>query len=151
GRHEPLLSEELFAQVQRVLSAHTESHIRYRTHNHYLKGLVWCGRCKHRLIVQRAQGRNGGEYYYFYRRGRQQGICDLPYIPIEVMEDAVTAYYGDAVTMPRDWLAQLRAEIDEAVSTNHDLSDSLRQQYAKQLDALERKENYFLDLAAEEG
>jgi hypothetical protein len=24
---------------------------------------------------------SGGEYYYFYCRGRQQGLCDLPFIP----------------------------------------------------------------------
>jgi hypothetical protein len=43
------------------------------------------------VIVQRAQGRHGGEYYCFYYRGRQQGVCDLPSIPVEVMEDAVLA------------------------------------------------------------
>jgi hypothetical protein len=74
GRHEPLVTQELFDQVQRILDSHAGSGVRYRTHNHYLKGLLWCGRCKYRLIVQRAQGRHGGVYYYFYCRGRQQGM-----------------------------------------------------------------------------
>src|SRR6266498_3230936 len=43
GRHEPLVTPELFEQVQNVLAKHTESHVRHRTHNHYLKGLLWCG------------------------------------------------------------------------------------------------------------
>jgi len=40
GRHEPLVSEELFERVQRVLNAHSGAGVRSRTHNHYLKGLL---------------------------------------------------------------------------------------------------------------
>jgi len=151
GRHEPLISEELFDRVQRILDSHSGSGARHRSHNHYLKGVLWCGRCKYRLIVQRAVGRQGGEYYYFFCRGRQEGVCDLPFMPVEVMEDAVAGYYGHAVTLPAEYLAQVRAGVDEAVSDHHELSDALREQYAKRLDALDRKESYFLDLAADEG
>jgi site-specific DNA recombinase len=151
GRHEPLITEALFERAQHVLATHTEQHVRYRTHNHYLKGLVWCGRCKHRLIVQRAEGRHGGEYFYFYCRGRQQGLCDLPSIPVEVMEAAVVAHYGDVVTLPPDYLQVLRSGVDEAANAKYELSTALREQFTTRLDALDRKENYFLDLAAEEG
>ena len=150
GRHEPLISPELFDRVQRILDSHSGSGARYRTHNHYLKGLLYCGRCKCRLIVMPGRG-NGGTYYYFFCRGRQQGLCDLPYIPIEVLEEAVVRYYGDAVTLPAEWLAQVSAGLDAAVSGYHGLSDALRAQHAKRLDALDRKENYYLDLAAEQG
>ena len=77
GRHEPLVTPDLFDRVQRILDSHSGAGTRYRTHNHYLKGLLYCGRCKYRLVVMRAQG-NGGEYFYFFCRGRQQGCCDLP-------------------------------------------------------------------------
>lgn len=151
GRHEPLVSEELFDRVQRILDSHSGAGTRERSHNHYLKGLLYCGRCKYRLIVQRAVGQRGGEYYYFFCRGRQQGLCDLPFVPVEVMEDAVVTYYGDAVSLPAEWLAQVRAGVDAAVNGHHELSDTLREEYTKRLDALNRKENYFLDLAAEQG
>jgi len=39
GRHPALVEPELFERVQRVLEAH--GFVRYRTHNHYLKGC--CG------------------------------------------------------------------------------------------------------------
>ncbi|MDQ3577496.1 MAG: recombinase family protein [Actinomycetota bacterium] len=151
GRHEALVTEEQFERAQRVFDTHGGTGTRQRTHNHYLKGTVWCGRCKYRLIVQRAVGRGGGEYYYFYCRGRQEGLCDLPAIPVEITEEAVLAYYGDAVTMSDEWLTHVRAEVDQAVDTNHELSDTLREQHTKQLEELERKEDYFLDLAAEQG
>jgi hypothetical protein len=120
GRHQPLVSEELFNRVQRVLDAHSGSGVRYRTHHHYLKGLVWCGRCKSRFTVQRAQGRRGGIYYYFLCRGRLQGNCDQRYLPVEVVEDAVASHYGHAVSLPDEFQAEVRAAVDEAVdeSTN---------------------------------
>jgi len=46
GRHEPLVTEELFDRAQRVLDSHAGSGTRQRTHHHYLKGVVWCARCK---------------------------------------------------------------------------------------------------------
>jgi site-specific DNA recombinase len=152
GRHTPLIADlELFDRVQRIFDVHGGTGTRQRTHNHYLKGLVWCGRCGYRLIVQRAVGRHGGEYFYFICRGRQEGLCDLPSIPVEVMEAAVLTHYGEVLIMPAGWLPGFRSRVDEAVDTNHTLTDTLRQEYAKQLETLERKENYFLDLAAEEG
>jgi len=78
GRHEALVTPELFERVQRLLDTHSGAGTRYRTDHHYLKGLLWCDRCQRRFIVQRAQGRHGVVYFYFFCRGRQEGICDHP-------------------------------------------------------------------------
>lgn len=63
GRHKALISRDLFERVQRVLALHGGGGTRQRTHNHYLKGLLWCGRCGKRLIIMRGRG-NGGTYFY---------------------------------------------------------------------------------------
>jgi len=151
GRHQPLISEELFERVQQVTARLSEGHTRMRTHHHYLKGLLACGRCKKQLVVQRARGRRGGEYYYFFCIGRQKGTCDLPYIPVEVLEEGVVRHYGDAVLLPETIRARIRAGVDDAVTDNYQLTATMREQYTKRLDALDNKESYFLDLAAEEG
>jgi hypothetical protein len=52
GRHEALVSPELFARVQKVLDSHSGAGVRKRTHNHHLKGVLWCARCESRFIVQ---------------------------------------------------------------------------------------------------
>jgi DNA invertase Pin-like site-specific DNA recombinase len=70
GRHEPLISMELFEQVQRVMDARSQAGTRQRRHNHHLKGIIWCQRCKRRFIVMPGNG-NGGQYFYFLCRGRQ--------------------------------------------------------------------------------
>jgi hypothetical protein len=151
GRHEPLISEELFDRAQRVLDSHSGSGTRQRTHHHYLKGVVWCARCKQRFIVQRTKGRHGGIYYYFFCGGREDKTCDQPYVPVEIMEQAVEAHYGDAVWLPDEFRAQVRAAVDAAVATNHSLTDEMRDQYTRRLDKLDAKESYLLDLASEEG
>ena len=49
-----------------------------------------------------------------------------------------------------EWLTAVREGVDAAVAAEHGLPEDLREQYAKRLEALDRKEGYFLDLAAEE-
>ncbi len=151
GRHTPLISEDLFDRARRVLDSHSGSGTRQRTHHHYLKGVVWCARCRQRFIVQRSQGRHGGIYYYFFCGGREDKTCDQPYIPIEVMEQAVEDHYGHAVKLSEDFRTQVREVVDAAVAANHNLTDEMRDQYTRRLDKLDAKESYLLDLASEEG
>ena len=150
GRHEVLVDEDRFERVQRILDGHSGSGNRERTHNHYLKGTLYCARCRSRFIVQRAVG-NGGEYFYWLCRGRQKGLCDMPYIPIDVLEEAVVRYYDDALMIEPEWLSAIREGVDAAVAVERGLPEELREQYEKRLVALDRKEGYLLDLAAEEG
>ena len=74
GRHEPLISREMFDQVQAVLDAHRLSGERDRKHAHYLKGSIYCGYCGARLMYSRNTGR-GGTYEYFVCSRRQRGGC----------------------------------------------------------------------------
>jgi len=150
GRHEPLIDEELFDRVQRILDAHSGSGVRQRQHQHYLKGLVWCGRCQHRYIIMPGRG-NGGEYFYFMCRGRQQKLCDQPYIPTDVMERLIEQHYAHAVILPDDARAKVREAIHAAIDTYFELNEEQRALFTRQLEKLDSKESYFLDLAAEEG
>lgn len=65
GRHEPIISQALFDQVQEVLKARSARGQRDRVIFHYLKGMLFCQRCHEsgrmsRLIYTEASGRNGG-------------------------------------------------------------------------------------------
>lgn len=53
GRHEPLVDEDLFDEVQSVMKARAAAGERRRVHHHYLKGSVFCGRCRRAGINQR--------------------------------------------------------------------------------------------------
>ncbi|MEC3980400.1 recombinase family protein [Amycolatopsis sp. H20-H5] len=150
GHHTPLISEELFDRVQRVLDSHAGAGIRNRKHHHYLKGVVFCDRCKQRFMLQRAQGRRGGVYFYFFCGGREDKMCDQPYIPVAIMEKAVELHYGNAVCLPDEFRVALRKDVNEAVASSYNLTDDMRAAFGQRLAKIERKESYFLDLAAEE-
>lgn len=149
GRHESLISEELFDRVQKVLDTHSGTGIRQRSHPHYLKSTLWCNRCKRRFIVQRTKGKSGGVYFYFFCTGRQDHICDHPYIPVEVMEQAVINHYT-RIGLPEQFRTLVQSVISDAAANNSKLSDEMRTKLAENLTKLDRKENYLLNLAAEE-
>ena len=75
----------------------------------------------------------------------------MPFIPLEALEDAVERYYSHAVTVPADFRADVAAGLKAATTAAMGLTDEIRDKLTQQLATLDRKENYFLDLAAEEG
>ncbi len=147
GRHEALISPELFERVQKVLDSHSGTGTRTRTHNHYLKGVLWCARCEHRFIVQRARG-NGGEYFYFFCRGRQEGLCDAPYVNVHAVEQAVIDHYA-AVTLSDEFKEAVRARLDGALAHDLGSTQAVRDRLEARLAALDTKEDNLLDLAAD--
>ncbi len=152
GRHEPLVTPQLFARVQAVLQPRTAAHERRRVHTHYLRGTLFCGRCEregrhNRMIIARAMSK-GNEYFYYFCRGRQERTCDAPYIPLHEAEAAVERLYETQELKPH-WVAQLRAGIESTLQSEHSSRTSLRHSIEKQLAALKAKEANLIDLAAE--
>jgi site-specific DNA recombinase len=93
GRHEALVSQELFDKVQAVLVAHRHSGERDRRHLHYLKGTIRCGTCGSQLVYSRNKG-NGGVYEYFVCPRNQRGECPQSYQPVDLVEAAIEDYYA---------------------------------------------------------
>jgi site-specific DNA recombinase len=93
GRHDPLVSQTQFDEVQAVLQAHRLSGERERKHPpHYLKGTLHCGGCGRRLTYSQNSG-NGGTYEYFVCPEKQRRTCAQPYHRAEIVEAAVERYY----------------------------------------------------------
>jgi site-specific DNA recombinase len=93
GRHDPLISQELFDKVQAVLVSHRHSGERDRKHQHYLKGTIRCGTCGSQLVYSRNKG-NGGIYEYFVCPRNQRGECLQSYQPTDLVEAAVEDHYA---------------------------------------------------------
>lgn len=121
GRHEPLIDPELFEKVQTLLDARKKSGERRIKNDHYLKGTIWCGRCRledrviKRMIIMRATGRNGGEYAYFFCRGVQDHVCDAPYSNMERVERAIEAHYK-TIRLSSEFIAAVRENLESAVA-----------------------------------
>jgi len=67
GLHQPLVDTATFHRVQDLLAARAARGTRERRHNHYLKGVLFCGVCGRGLSIQLSKGR----YEYFYCLGRK--------------------------------------------------------------------------------
>lgn len=150
GRHEPLISQELFALVQEIYQQRSAPTRRDRTHFHYLKKQLHCDRCakagrRNKLVYTIAKGK-GGEYEYFVCLGRQKGDCDLPYLPAVLVEDHVVRHYG-TIRLPQDFITTVTDSIDHAVAEQQSTMRALHDTLTKKLAELDTREERLIDLA----
>jgi site-specific DNA recombinase len=113
GRHKALISESLFARVQDVLRAHDIAGVRQRRHDHYLKGLLYCGECGRRLSLTLAKGK----YLYFYclgQTGQARTGCRERYVLAGDAEAAVEDLYR-RMQLPESWVAKLTGELEAEI------------------------------------
>ena len=101
GRHDKIISEELFEQVQAVLAAHKLAGERDRKHQHYLKGSIFCGICGRQLTYSRNTG-SGGTYEYFVCLGNQRRECAQRAQRVDAIEAAVEQHYRTIAFSPAD-------------------------------------------------
>ena len=154
GRHEPLVPGELFDKVERLLDSRINAGERRRRNEHYLKGTLWCGRCRledhevRRMIVQRTPGRDGEEYLYFFCRGVQDHICDAPYASMDRVERAVEDHYKTIAFRP-EFLAAVHAALEAALQDSVSTRRLLQRQLENQIKQINTREENLLDLASD--
>jgi site-specific DNA recombinase len=153
GRHEAIVSQELFDRVQEILTTRSKNGSRDRVLKHYLKGMLFCQRCHQdgrtsRLMYTEARGRNGALYGYFLCRARQDGYCDLPHLPAAAVEQAIERNYA-TLELPTDFLNLVEAEVTAVVTDQVSLTQQLHDTYRAQLAKLDAREGRLIDLAAD--
>jgi len=142
GRHEPLVDEATFEQVQELLSAKRISGERPWRHFHYLRGSIYCGECGRRLIYSRANGK-GGLYEYFVCGGRQHGNCTQRAHRVQAVEAAVVQHYAakELSDQERD---KLRSAVTAHIETISTLAAGKVAEAESILTRLERQERKLL-------
>ena len=153
GRHDPLVSQELFDRVQDVMNVRSQPGQRDRVHQHYLKGALFCDRCERhertsRLVYTKSRGRNGQYYNYFFCRGRQDGLCDLPYLSVDQVEEAVGDYYA-TLQLPAGFTADVRKLLESTMAEEQSSVRAMHASLTRRLKDLDVKEERLLDLAAD--
>lgn len=144
GRHQRLVEPEVFDQVQRILELHGGGGTRNRRHDHFLKGSLWCQRCASRFIISPGSG-NGGQYFYFLCRGRQQRTCDQAYLPLYQIEAAVERHYA-TVQLSDEFRAEVRKHLDDSLIFELDALKGLKKRLSARLVELEGQEDRWLEL-----
>ena len=153
GRHEALISPELFERVQRVLDVRQHRNQRDCRHSHFLRGLMQCGRCyeagrNSQLIYSRPVNRAGRVYEYYTCTNRAG--CGLPHLPVAEIEDALAREVA-ALSIPVEEVAALRQRVADSLEHHQATEQETRRRLKKELGRLDVKEERLLDLAADGG
>ena len=121
------------------------AHTRTRRYHHYLKGLLWCSRCGRQLIIMRGKSKTGALYFYYICRGRQQKVCQLPYVRAYDIEQAVERHY-ETIRLSAALRRTLNDLFDQAVEQRRGAGSKERAQLRKRLTELDRQEDRYVEL-----
>ena len=115
GAHEPIVEPALFDQVQSLLKARNAHATRHVQHAHHLKGLLHCGTCGSRMLLDFATNPRGTTYAYFVCSGRaaKKTDCTRRAVPVQVAERLVADSYANITISEGDY-RHLAAEVDAA-------------------------------------
>lgn len=152
GRHEPLIEEDLFERVQDIIESRANAKERHRVHHWYLRGSVFCGRCRRRgttqrLLFQRAVNSKGYVYDYLFCRNKQHGRCDAPHVNILLVEEAVENHYATIRFSPR-FIEDVRAHLAEVIGEQEAATRLLHRQITGELRRLDTEEDNLINLGA---
>lgn len=78
-------------------------------------------------FITRATGRRGTDYFYYLCRGRQEGVCDLPYLPTEHVEDAVLQYWASQ-RLSEGFIGRVRENVQATLAETTASARLLREQ-----------------------
>ena len=145
GRHQALINPELFDKVQKVLYVDRNAGTRERVHDHYLKGTIWCARCRRRLILRPSTSKTGRKYFYYICRGVQEDSCDLPALPLHKVEHAITQHYSH-ISIAKQHRDALESLATTAANDSQETTAKLRASLRARLAELDCQEDRLLDL-----
>lgn len=144
GRHQPLIDEDLFARVARVLNGKSVSGERERKYRHYLKGSIYCGECGRRMTFSRNTG-NGGAYDYFVCSNRQRGICGQKYLRTDYVELEVERLYK-TIQLTKTQRQNIRRHVETQLGGLRAVVDREAERATTELTKLVREERKLLEL-----
>jgi hypothetical protein len=137
GTHDRLVHPTVWIKVQNVLSAHNLAGDRSQSHEHYLKGSLYCG-CGARMTVNLARNRHGECYPYFICLGRHNNLtgCERQAVLVSTVEQLVAEHYRTIELSPESSEA-LAGMIDDIFDRIDAESEAQRRDLTRQKERLE--------------
>lgn len=152
GKHEALVTPEVFERVQQVLNARMQRNQRDIIHTHVLRGLLQCQRChaagRDRFLVYSRVSKPGYTYEYYLCTGRQEGLCDLPHLPVELVEKAILKEV-QSLQLNQDEIESMRELVKVELERHLNAEREAHARIKKELAGIDSKEDRLLDLAGD--
>ena len=145
GSHPPLVTPEVFEQVQAMLEARRNG-TRHLVHDHFLKGLLFCGRCGGRMIIQKPTNHAGVRYEYFVCNGRmsRRTGCTMRAVPIWFVEQQVEILLRQ-MELPSMVREQLEQRLGEELMRARAGMREEREQLGRELQDITAKQQKLLE------
>jgi len=148
GKHPALVGTETFEIVQQTLRRRRHAGERSYRHEHYLAGSVFCGRCSARLLFGQSRSSTGAYYQYFFcadRHGKRSN-CQLPYLPMEQVEQAVMRHW-QLSGLPEGLLSTLGDQLQRDLAAQGNELRQERERLQHRIEATRRERYKWADLA----
>lgn len=154
GRHAALIDQDTFDRVQALLDEKRVSGERSHVHQHYLRGSVFCGVCRRRLVYGESTGRNGRKYPYFFCVSRvSTGTCEMrANIRPDLIERAIERCYRERpVELDAEAIERRDAAIQSLVEVSQEAVLQVRDAKTALITKLKTQQQRLLRLHLEEG
>ena len=131
GKHEPIISPELFEAAQAVMHGHNKG--KYNKHNIAFRGMLTCAHDDCTVTAEVKKGK-----YVYYRCSGYRGRCALP----RFREEEISAKLGEVlkgIEIPAEVVSQIVAGLEADRSSQQNRAAAQRTRLKEQLDAVRRR------------
>lgn len=134
GKHEPLISRELFNTCQDIMNSNNQNASRKRKHNFLLRGFIYDADTKDRFWAEQHKKPNGNTYTYYFNKNNKKGT----YVSTEELEKQVEKWFGK-VMMTEEYANDLREEAKKVLSNLRATNDEEKRLFINQKTAIQQK------------
>jgi site-specific DNA recombinase len=147
GRHDPLIDQDTFDRVQARLDEKRVAGERPQTHQHYLRGSLYCDECGERLVYGISTGRSGKKYPYYFCMGRikRNGCEQRANIRPELIETAIQRHYAHVELRYRE-VGNRKTAIRAMVEVSQEALIQVQQAKARLIRSLEARQDDLLEM-----
>ena len=153
GDHEPIVSKQLFDEVQRVILKRGKPRKQKWVRPFVFLGMFKCGECGRSITAEKKVKKSGLSFTY-YRCTKKGTTCRQKYLRDQGLERQVDAYVQKVALRP-EWadamLKQLEKDRQEAAHSQAPLAQGLEREYAAVKAKLDRLMSAYLEGALELG
>ncbi len=144
GKHEPIVSLDLFNKVQTILSKNSTAGSHSWKYAHHLKGFLTCGTCgagmSYMLVKQKKHG-----YFYCLGKHRRRTECEEPYVAVESIEAQIEELFR-GIRIPEEFHRKIVEEIEAEIASRETDRAGSAKFLSKRLEALSKKREKLLEL-----
>jgi hypothetical protein len=144
GVHKPIISQQLFEEVQRVMSDRGKPRKENQDYNFTYTGIFKCGECG-RTITAEQHIKKSGLVFRYYRCTKKDTDCQQKFLN----ENDLFIQLNDIlqkVALPDDWLKPILDRIDEEEKEASQSSKSFAQNLQREIGEVELKLSKLLDM-----